>query len=109
VAKHQPTVVPTDDGRWIGSCTCRWRAPEVRDTHQEAEDSNIKHLRDVARVQANGRRSTQSLTESRNYYRQQATEDRDPERARLWAQLADEIDKRLNDVTPPNRGQDTLF
>lgn len=109
MAKHTPTIVPTDDGRWVGTCTCRWRAPDVCDTAQAAEEANLKHLRDVERVLSNSRKVPPSLKESRDYYRRQANTDTDPERARLWGQLADEIDRRLNDATPINRGQDALW
>lgn len=110
MAKHEPTIVPTDDGRWIGACTCRWRAPDVCDTAQAAEDANLKHMRDVDRVRANSRKVPPTLRESRDYFRKRADDPKTPpETAKLWAQLANEIDRRLNDATPANSGQDALW
>lgn len=108
--KHTPTVIPATEGKWVGSCTCNWRAPDVCSTSQEAEESNLRHLRDVERVRANSRSTQPSLREMRDYYLSKAAEQNgDTATADLWQRLADEITHRLNDGGPVNDGQSALF
>lgn len=107
---HNPVVVPTEDGQWVSRCSCRWRAPVVCATAQEAEDANFDHMKEVERLRAHTRRATQSLKEARDYYRTMAEREDLPDmERRLWSALAVEIDHRLNDKAPPNEGQSTLF
>lgn len=110
MSSHTPTCVPLDDGRWAGRCTCRWRSPDVCDTLQEAEDSNIKHMRDVERVRANARRSMPTLAQQRDYYQKKADDPAESVEDRaLWLGLAVEITHRLNDRGPAVDDQPTLF
>lgn len=110
MANHRTSINPTDDGRWISACSCRGYAPKIVDTAHEAEDLNLKHEKEAARARANVRRMPPSLKESRDYYRARANDpETPPETAKLWAQLADELDKRLNDAAVPYEGQSRLW
>jgi hypothetical protein len=110
MSTHRTAINPTDDGRWISACSCRGYAPKIVDTAQQAEDLNLKHEAEVERARISVRKMPPSLRESRDYYRARASDpETPPETARLWAQLADELDKRLNDAVVPHEGQSRLW
>lgn len=110
MGSHKTTVVPTETQEFYGSCTCRWVTMKHYSTAQEAEDEIIKHLAVVEKTRAYTRRMPPSLKESRDYYRRMADDPSTPEDVRpLWAQLANELDKRLNDGPTPYEGQSRLW
>lgn len=91
-----------------GTCKCGWHTPwEMQ--RQSAEDAGIKHEQEMEQFRARMSSHPPSLRNQRDYYRQQAEDEGyDPEQRRLWQQLADEIDHRLNEATDPMEGQGTL-
>lgn len=97
MARHTTTVLPVTGDRWIGTCSCRWRSNHTVLTAQAAEDDILIHLRQVEVARASARRGAPSLKDQRDYYVKKAAEDDDPRQVTLWRQLADELNRRLND------------
>lgn len=105
MARHTTSVAVMDNGRYMASCTCRWRGNHSAVSVQAAEDEVIAHLTQVERARASARRGMPSLKDQRDHYRMKHEEDGDP----LWKQLADEIDRRLNEEGADDGTQSTLF
>lgn len=105
MARHTTTVAVMDTGRYMASCTCRWRGNHSAVSVQAAEDDAIVHLQQVDRARASARRGAPSLKDQRDHYRSRYEEDGDP----LWKQLANEIDRRLNEQGANDDTQSTLF
>ena len=107
MGRHNTTITPVAGDRWLATCSCRWRGNHHVLTQQMAEDDIIHHLRQVEVARASARRGTPSLKDQRDYFRQRAEQDAD---FRVWwTQLADELDRRLNDAGADQSGQPTLF
>lgn len=110
MASHTTTVVVMDNGRYMASCACRWRGNHSAVSHQAAEDEIAVHLAQVERARASARRGVPSLQSQRDYYRMMAEgEDQFSQDGHLWRQLADEIDRRLNEEGADDGTQSTLF
>lgn len=94
MSRHDTEVRRSGEGV-VGVCSCRVRQTTPVMTRKEAEDWCDRHLRQVARAQANPGRhlSDAGYVE---YLREMAA---DPTRAKrdrdLFAQLADEQERRL--------------
>lgn len=83
------------DRHWA-SCKCGWESLKYL-TAQLAEDDVLDHLTYIDKVRAHLSR-TPSLRQQRNYFRSQAENPlTKPGWVPIWAQLADELDHRLND------------
>jgi hypothetical protein len=94
---HQVTVVPVKDNQWIGRCSCR-ATGKVTESHWVATQWTMTHRREVERIKTHLAGRTPSLTDQRNYYLSKAADDAIPSDQRLlWAQLADELTRRLGD------------
>ena len=82
-------------------CTCRQRSM-ICQFQWEADDWKLYHLNLVGRVRihlAHGK--SPSLSSQRDYYRAMEKDLNTPAPDRvLWKQLADELDRRLNDTQP---------
>lgn len=88
-------------------CKCGWHSnwyPSL----PKADDEQTDHFRNVKRARS-GLQPTPTLKTAAKYYREMAERaDQPAEHRRLWKQLADEVDKRLNQDNP-HEGQDSLF
>lgn len=95
---HTITYLDLKPPRTHGAlCKCGWRAdPQV--TRQAVEDEVLRHEMFVQRVRTQLRVKNPTLRSQRDHYRNMADDEtiRESER-RLWKQLADELDARLND------------
>lgn len=109
MARHKTTVLPVAGDRWLATCSCRWRGAHHVLTAQMAEDDIFTHLRQVEVARASARRGMPSLKDQRDYYRKMAETDEDERQARLWGQLAREIDRRLNETGAADGSQAALF
>lgn len=76
-------------------CRCGFTTKKCR-TRQEAEDDVNKHWQEVERVRLHLGTRNPSLQSQRDYYRQMAEDENvTPHDRRLWAILADELDRRV--------------
>ena len=96
----QPTTV-------TARCRCGQRSEKCK-SRQEAEDWTLKHQADVEILKAHLGTSSPTLRAQRDYYRKMADEGAPEDRA-LWRQLADELDRRLNDSAPQDDDPLPLF
>lgn len=98
--EHRVTIVQSAQPptRYYGKCACGGRSAGWTADKQEVQDWEIKHHAYVQRVRSHLGTSTPSLKQQRDYFEEQAIDNRySHEEKRLWSQLADELTARLGD------------
>lgn len=92
-------IIEREPGGHRAICACRARS-HLTPLRWQAEDWELGHLDLVARVRTHlthGR--TVSLNSQRDYFRAKEADPNTPRGDRpLWKQLADEVDKRINET-----------
>lgn len=94
---HVTTVVPTVDSQWVGQCSCRARS-KIEKSHWDAQKWTFAHASEIARIRTHLSGRAPSMKDQRDYYASKAQDDAIPAaQRRLWAQLADELTRRLGE------------
>lgn len=92
MSSHQTKIIG-DTGAWQAKCSCKMRSPVV-DHRWKADDWSDAHLRAVERTRTY-LRGTPSLTDQRDWYRDQASRATDETIREQWRNLAEGLDHRL--------------
>lgn len=99
-------IIEREPGGHRAICVCRALSRSFP-FRWEAEDWELQHLDLVNRVKthlSHGR--TPSLTSQRDYFRSKEVDLNTPKGDKpIWKQLADELDKRLNDAGTGETGE----
>lgn len=107
MSNHRITIVG-DRLQCMARCSCKKQSPMTN--RANVEEWIFTHHQDIERIRARLGGRSPSLTNQRDWFRQQAEDPSNPaEDRRLWKQLADEVDAFVSTRTGPPKGQLALF